>query len=693
MAIPAAGTQIGQYEIVAQVGTGGMATVFKAHHSRLDRDVAIKMMHSMFLTDTNFVSRFEREAKVVGRLDHPTIVPVYDYDLYNNQPYLVMKLVEGQTLKDLLNKGALPLADILRIMTPIADALTYAHSQGVLHRDVKPSNIIIDNNGTPFLTDFGLARIARAGESTMSADMLLGTPYYISPEQAQGGIEIDARADVYSFGVVLYELIVGRLPFTGDTPYIIVHKHIYEPPTPPSQINPEIPPAVEYVLLKALSKDPADRYPTPNALAEALRQAVEETGLENLDASRIEAAKNIPASAPRPQGSPVYRKDSQGNIVSIPSPVAPPVPPNPTESVAQIFTQEGLREIGLRFREAINDIRDQFEHRDQLRQLREGAEKAFVEIRTQVGKAVEENGGEFNFNFGNTPTSAKTDSNIRKNRKVILREWGTDEKSIRARVNERLGRNRGLFGHIVAYMIFSALFLAFTPFIQQIIGRIFEGDETFGVLSTLNVGLMITMLWGGGLLADMADVYYNTGRRLESRRRAINEAMTQRYTADWINIATDKEYKKVRDQVNQRYDSRKDFFQHFFGGFGVVLALEVAWGPLRQVLTSLIGDVDVVRPLLSQNVPTIFALIMGLTVILHGLSVVISPLIGSERHERELEREIERERQFAEQSLGGMYKPKNDTKSKNDAVRLTEDGEFTDSIVEALDEEARRARR
>src|SRR5690606_9931903 len=215
------GQVIGPYKIVEQMGQGGMATIYKAYHARLDRMVAIKVMHQAFLEDQNFLSRFEREAQIVAKLEHPHIVPVYDFAEHEGQPFLVMKYIEGQTLKALNERGALPLEEIVRIMPPIAAALDYAHRQGVLHRDIKPSNIILDNQGTPYLTDFGLARMAQSGESTLSTDMLLGTPHYISPEQAMGRRDLDSRTDLYSLGVVLYELVVGRVPFSADTPFAV----------------------------------------------------------------------------------------------------------------------------------------------------------------------------------------------------------------------------------------------------------------------------------------------------------------------------------------------------------------------------------------------------------------------------------------------------------------------------------------
>jgi len=180
------GQMVGPYQVVGALGTGGMANVYKAYHPKLDRYVAIKALHAAFSAEPDFISRFEREAQIVANLEHPHIVPVFDYAEQDNQPYLVMKYVEGETLKKVLSRGPLPLSEVTRIMGSVADALTYAHRRGVLHRDVKPSNIILDSSGTPYLTDFGLARIAQMGTTTMSQDMILGTPQYISPEQASG---------------------------------------------------------------------------------------------------------------------------------------------------------------------------------------------------------------------------------------------------------------------------------------------------------------------------------------------------------------------------------------------------------------------------------------------------------------------------------------------------------------------------
>ncbi len=274
------GQTVGPYRIVEQLGSGGMATVFKAYHAALDRYVAIKVLHPAFKEDPNFLARFQREARVVANLEHPNIVPVHDFSDQGGQPYLVMRYVEGETLKARLARGPLSLADTLKVVHSVGAALTYAHGQGVLHRDIKPSNVMLTPKGDVFLTDFGLARIAQAGESTLSQDALLGTPQYISPEQAKGERDLDARTDVYSLGVVVYELLVGRVPYQADTPYAVVHDHIFTPLPMPRSINPKLPEPLERFLLKALSKERGDRYPSTEAMLQALNRAVEESGLQ-----------------------------------------------------------------------------------------------------------------------------------------------------------------------------------------------------------------------------------------------------------------------------------------------------------------------------------------------------------------------------------------------------------------------------
>lgn len=268
------GETVGPYRIIAQLGSGGMATVFTAYHPALDRYVALKALHPAFMEDSGFLARFQREARLVAKLEHPNIVPIYDAAEHEGRPYLVMKFIEGETLKARLERGALETTESVRIIESVGAALSYAHQQGILHRDVKPSNVLLTKEGQIYLADFGLARIASAGESTLSSDMFIGTPQYISPEQAQGKRDLDEGTDIYSFGVMIYEMLLGRVPFTADTPYAIIHDHIYAPLPLPSTLKPDIPPAVERTLLKALAKDRADRYANISAMVDGLRAAL-----------------------------------------------------------------------------------------------------------------------------------------------------------------------------------------------------------------------------------------------------------------------------------------------------------------------------------------------------------------------------------------------------------------------------------
>lgn len=273
------GVNVGPYQVIEQLGQGGMASVYKAYHAALDRYVALKVLHQAFNEDSTFISRFQREARVVARLEHSNIVPVYDYAEHDGRPYLVMKFIEGDTLKARLNQEPLTTAEIEQVVDSVGSALAYAHKQGVLHRDIKPSNVLISTDGTMYLADFGLARIAQDGESTLSADSIMGTPQYISPEQAMGKKDLDNKTDIYSFGVMLYEMVVGRVPFTADTPFSIIHDHIYTPLPLPRAINPEVPEAVERVLLKALAKDRLDRYESVDELVHAFKQAWVDSGV------------------------------------------------------------------------------------------------------------------------------------------------------------------------------------------------------------------------------------------------------------------------------------------------------------------------------------------------------------------------------------------------------------------------------
>lgn len=275
----AEGENVGPYRILEKLGQGGMATVYKAYHAGLDRYVALKVLHPDLTGDPSFTVRFQREARLVARLEHPNIVPVHDFSEHERHPYLVMKFIEGETLKARLGRGPLASGEINDIIETVGSALTHAHREGILHRDVKPSNVLIARDGKVYLADFGLARMTQASESTISTDSVMGTPQYISPEQAIGKGELDEGTDIYSFGVMIYEMVVGHVPFSADTPFAIILDHISSPLPLPRAVNPEVPESVERVLLKALAKERADRYATVAEMIAAFKSAWEEAGV------------------------------------------------------------------------------------------------------------------------------------------------------------------------------------------------------------------------------------------------------------------------------------------------------------------------------------------------------------------------------------------------------------------------------
>lgn len=267
------GTRLGKYEIQAEIGRGGMATVYRAYQESLNRHVAVKVLAGQLARDEDFRRRFEREAKAVAQLNHPNILPIYDYgeDPQRDLVYFITQLVKGGTLSQRLGQP-LPVEEAVRIASDVAQALDYAHRHGIIHRDVKPSNILLTEDGRPLLTDFGIARIVQETRLTRTGTSL-GTPEYMSPEQAKGE-PLGPRADIYSLAVVLYEMLIGRPPFQADTDIAVLHQQVYEPPPRPRRLRPDIPRRLEKVVLKALAKDPAKRYPTAGALAQALERAL-----------------------------------------------------------------------------------------------------------------------------------------------------------------------------------------------------------------------------------------------------------------------------------------------------------------------------------------------------------------------------------------------------------------------------------
>jgi serine/threonine-protein kinase len=265
------GQRLGQYRIEARVARGATSTIYKAYQEKLDRYVAIKVLSPHFIDEPGFLDRFYQEARAVARLDHPNILPVYDFDQVGELVYIVMKYVNTGPLRNVMH-GPLDLPYTLEIVTQVGLALGYAHRQGVIHRDVKPGNILIADENWALLTDFGLAKMLEGNQRLTRTGTGVGTPEYMSPEQAQGQ-PTDGRADLYSLGAMLYEMFTGRLPFESDSGIAVAMKHVNDPVMPPREYRPDLPPAVENVILTALEKDPDRRYATAEAMLTALTRA------------------------------------------------------------------------------------------------------------------------------------------------------------------------------------------------------------------------------------------------------------------------------------------------------------------------------------------------------------------------------------------------------------------------------------
>ncbi|MHB8341963.1 MAG: Stk1 family PASTA domain-containing Ser/Thr kinase [Mycobacteriales bacterium] len=286
----------GRYELAEVLGYGGMAEVFRGRDVRLGRDVAVKILRADLARDPAFLNRFRREAQAAASLNHPAIVSVYDTGEDDGTPYIVMEYVEGQTLRDLLQtEGRLLPRRALEIVAEVCGALEYSHRAGIVHRDIKPANVMLTRTGAVKVMDFGIARAVSGSTMTQTASVI-GTAQYLSPEQARGE-HVDARSDIYSTGCLLYELLTGVPPFQGDSPVAVAYQHVREDPAPPSSLDPELPGAVDAITMKALVKNPANRYQTAAEFRADLDRAIAGRRVEATPLLASQTTSVLPAVA------------------------------------------------------------------------------------------------------------------------------------------------------------------------------------------------------------------------------------------------------------------------------------------------------------------------------------------------------------------------------------------------------------
>jgi serine/threonine protein kinase len=264
----------GRYEIKSELGRGGMATVYNAYDPSFERNVAIKVLPQAFLHDPEFRTRFQREAKMIALLEHPTIVPVYDFGEHAEQPYIVMRFMSGGSLADRLKQGPIAADETARIISRLAPALDAAHARGIVHRDLKPGNILFDQYGNAFLSDFGIARLTQEGSATLTGSNIVGTPAYMSPEQVRGEKAVDGRSDLYALGVLAFQMLSGQAPYHSDTPTKLMMMHLLEPIPDIRQSKTDLPETVQAVIGKQMAKDPDDRFQTAADFAEALEKSL-----------------------------------------------------------------------------------------------------------------------------------------------------------------------------------------------------------------------------------------------------------------------------------------------------------------------------------------------------------------------------------------------------------------------------------
>lgn len=294
-----------RYRIAEKIGGGGMAEVYKATDSVLGRTVAVKVLHPQFATEADFVARFRQEAQAAANLGHPNIVNIYDWGEQDHTYFIVMEFIEGKNLKEVINaQGPLSARKTMEIAAQVASALEFAHRHDVIHRDIKPHNIVLTPTGGVKVTDFGIAR--RGTSSMTQTGSVLGTAQYISPEQAQGRV-VGAQSDIYSLGVVMYEMLTGDPPFAGENPVAVAVKQVNEEPVPPSRINPQVPPDLEAIVMRAMAKRPEERYGSADDMREDILRV--EQGLPAQSIPGPDKTTVLPAvAAPPPPSGAVGRK-------------------------------------------------------------------------------------------------------------------------------------------------------------------------------------------------------------------------------------------------------------------------------------------------------------------------------------------------------------------------------------------------
>ncbi|MEK7328319.1 MAG: protein kinase, partial [Chloroflexota bacterium] len=318
-------SKIGRYDIKAELGRGGMATVYRGYDPQVKREVAVKVLPREFLHDPTFRARFTREAETVAGLEHPAIVPLYDFGEDNGQPYFIMRLMPGGSLADRLKDGPLSAEECVRIVARLARALDDAHSRGIIHRDLKPGNILFDNHGDPYISDFGIAKLSQGGGGTLgvTGSGIIGTPAYMSPEQTLGK-PVGPQSDVYALGIILYEMLTGHQPYEADTPIAVALMHLSQPLPLPRQFNADIPEDVEEVVRVALEKETGDRYQTAGELGAAL--AATQPGASLRHASRQGAAFSMPTQPRKPTGKTIVTTPppTRPNVAADTHPAVPP---------------------------------------------------------------------------------------------------------------------------------------------------------------------------------------------------------------------------------------------------------------------------------------------------------------------------------------------------------------------------------